>query len=925
MNKVLTDFGEAALLGVKAICDGQVTPMNPNEATRSQVYLHNNIFFSRAVDAGMETFKVAKGDRAARKSASRDLHCLGALHRMEKTGLYTLATVLIDFLGTRYVCQSILPGILNGEKTHTLLYGAVEAGTPLVWDKEMHELLESTLGVGLMIATRPMAREPLTAERAARIEAGKVASQLSTESKQDEMKNDEHARATIDICAPLEAKGIRGSDQRKYVLDMTRLTPRDANWVRKEMGGTGNWESLVHQTNGSSKSQNLIPKDLNDDEWTLAVLRSELVTVYAQMRMAKYLRDKKEKGEGDDNHVEATVEVAKDDLEYVKTLRFNVNVFLPDIKTLEGIDAEAFDLVKKDEEMVRSASSYLWDEVIPGVTMEIRQGSVNTIPHDGKSLTEFIHQRGINCRYLGRLATLSQAEELKDRQQLDAFDKNQISKLDRRKMPLFWLELLECEMVARSAKHVLDRYLTADGATAASNPAQTVASFLCALVSESEETAAQTENRMDKRRDDEPDEDDLNALTFYQAGGGGDATPNPVRGRFEVWKDIEEDIGRRFRYNLTIFNRSNKTGRVMHVPLLRRVCQRTGVRLAAKSYEIGGKCYCSDGSTGGHIIASYPISALDVFDIVPLMKHGAAHGEGFVPCSVTPGIGIPALHISLPDARAALESAHLHHSKRLLSRALDLAQEAAGLYQRVCETPAHPGVVRCVDLMGTILYDAGEPALAAANAGRALGFQVQISGFDSSDVINLHFVMFQFLMAAGQPSKAVKHIRAAIYLMELMGGTNHVELSNAYHKVGTVYHGVSDLKTALRFYQEATSRESSDRLLEGMISKSSALVLAGVGDFLNAVKSEKRAFKLFSVLLGANHTLTKQSDQALAKLTSTAVAHGNRMVDDLNKKKEEEAAEAIAHEIEAEEKAAEEAAEDEKRKKRNSKKKKGKK
>lgn len=302
------------------------------------------------------------------------------------------------------------------------------------------------------------------------------------------------------------------------------------------------------------------------------------------------------------------------------------------------------------------------------------------------------------------------------------------------------------------------------------------------------------------------------------------------------------------------------------------------------------------------------------------MKHAAAHGEGFVPCSVAPGTGIPPLHISLPDARAALESAHLHHNKRMLSRALDLAQEAAGLYQRVSETPAHPGVVRCIDLMGTILYDAGEPALAAANASRALGFQVQISGFDSPDVINLHFVLFQFLMAAGQPSKAVKHIRAAIYLMELMGGANHVELSNAYHKVGSVYHGVNDLQTALLFYQEAASRESSDRLLEGMISKSSALVLAGVGDFQNAVKSEKRAFKLFSVLLGANHTLTKQSDQALAKLTTAAVAHGSRMVDDLNKKKEEDAAEAIAHEIEAEE-----AADEERRKKKNPKKKKGKK
>ena len=357
------------------------------------------------------------------------------------------------------------------------------------------------------------------------------------------------------------------------------------------------------------------------------------------------------------------------------------------------------------------------------------------------------------------------------------------------------------------------------------------------------------------------------------------------------------------------------------MPLLRRVCQRNGIRLLAKSYNVGSKCICSDPGSGGPIIASYPISALDVVDIVPLMKHAAAHSEGFVACSSTPATGLPSLHISLPDARATLEQAHKYHNKRLLSRALDLAQEAAGLYQRVAETPAHPGVVRCLDLIATVLYDAGEPALAAQNAGRALSFQTQISGFDSPDTINLHFVMFQFLLAAGEASKAIKHIRAAIYLMELMGGKNHLELSNAYHKVGTVYHGVNDLETALRFYQEANTRDSCDRLLEAMISKSSALVLAGLGDYKLAVENEKRAFSLFSVLLGTNHTLTTQSDQTLNNFMKAAVEHNNRLVDDLKKKREEEVAEAIAIEIEAEE-AAEEVR---RQKKKNQKKKKGKK
>jgi protein TIF31 len=966
MNKVLTDFGEASVLGVKAICDGQIAPMNPNESTRSQVYLHNNIFFSRAVDAGVETFKIAKGDKAARKSASRDVHCLGALHRMERSGLYTLATVLVDYLGTRYVCQSILPGILSGEKTHTLLYGAVEAGSPLMWDKDMHELLEDTLGKSLMIATRPLPREPLSEERTKEIEAVKAASPLYVEKKEGE-KKDEETSPTINVCAPIEAKGICGSDQRKYVLDMTRLTPRDANWVPQSKGGTGNLESLPK---ADGKGQAQIPKDLDDDEWTLAVLRPEIVTNYAQVLMSRYLSEKKEKeaqkeieaakdgiraaesetvedgkekpvddveiaakeaGAGE-SEIKKTDEkdVAKDgdaekkptkksltekDLEYLKSLRFNVNVFLPDIRSLEGIDDSAYDQIKKDEEMARNAAKFLWDEALPRITHEIREGSGHQIPHDGKSLTEFIHQHGVNCRYLGRLAMLSQAEEEKDRKQTEALRQGKSARLDRRIMPQFWLELLECEIVARAAKHVLDRYLTENGGTAAFNPTQTVASFLCTLVSEAEETASQTEKRMGKRSPSEPDEDDFNALTLYDAGGDGDSVPAPIRGRYEVWKDIEQEVARRFRYNLTLYNRPGKNSRALYIPLLRRVCQRTGVRLAARSYDIGEKCLCSGGGSGGQMTASYPISPLDIIDIVPLMKHAAAHGEGFVPCGLGPSTGLPSLHISLPDARAALEAAHLHHSGRALSRALDLAQEACGLYQRVTETPAHPGVVRCIDLMASILFDAGEPALAAANAVKALGLLVQIGGFDSPDVIGAHLVIFQMLLTAGQLPKAVKHLRAAIYLMEMLGGPHHVELSNAYHKVGTVYHGISDLVTALRFYQEAASRESCDRLLDGMISKSTAMVLAGIGEFKLAVESEKRAYQLFSVLLGENHSLAKTSDQALRKFMGAAVQHGNLMVEDLKKQKEEDAALAIANEIEAEE-----AAEQDKKKKKNKKK-----
>merc|ERR1719223_68336 len=113
--------------------------------------------------------------------------------------------------------------------------------------------------------------------------------------------------------------------------------------------------------------------------------------------------------------------------------------------------------------------------------MDVRSsgGKGIPLPADGRSLTELIHSRGINCRYLGRLAELAKKEELEDLMAVQKVavesaaaaaskdgeaDKPKITtKAPRFRMPICWLEQLECEMVARAAKHVLDSYLMENG------------------------------------------------------------------------------------------------------------------------------------------------------------------------------------------------------------------------------------------------------------------------------------------------------------------------------------------------------------------------------------------------------------------------------------------------------------------------------
>lgn len=44
-------------------------------------------------------------------------------------GLCTVMSTLVDYKGARYLCQSIVPGIINaGEASSRLMYGVIEDG-----------------------------------------------------------------------------------------------------------------------------------------------------------------------------------------------------------------------------------------------------------------------------------------------------------------------------------------------------------------------------------------------------------------------------------------------------------------------------------------------------------------------------------------------------------------------------------------------------------------------------------------------------------------------------------------------------------------------------------------------------------------------------------------------------------------------------
>ncbi|KMU85194.1 hypothetical protein CIHG_02977 [Coccidioides immitis H538.4] len=91
----------------------------------------------------------------------------------------------------------------------------------------------------------------------------------------------------------------------------------------------------------------------------------------------------------------------------------------------------------QDEKEVRDACNYLRSKVLPELIQDLHDGDVG-FPMDGQSLSQLLHKRGINVRYLGKLAALAKEKGAR-LQALTA--------------------LMTQDMIARAFKHIANRYL----------------------------------------------------------------------------------------------------------------------------------------------------------------------------------------------------------------------------------------------------------------------------------------------------------------------------------------------------------------------------------------------------------------------------------------------------------------------------------
>uniref|UniRef100_A0A8C1SJQ0 Clustered mitochondria protein homolog n=1 Tax=Cyprinus carpio TaxID=7962 RepID=A0A8C1SJQ0_CYPCA len=490
--KVHSDFAGAATRGSMAVIDGNVMAINPGEETRMQMFIWNNIFFSLGFDV-RDHYRELGGDAAAHAAPTNDLNGVRAYSAVDVEGLYTLGTVVVDYRGYRVTAQSIIPGILEREQEQSVIYGSIDFGKTVVSHPKYLELLEKT-------------SRPLKVQRHA------VLNEKDT---------------AVELCSSVECKGIIGNDGRHYILDLLRTFPPDLNYLPVE------GEELAPE------SQKLgFPRQ---HRHRLACLRQELIEAFVEhryllfMKMAalqlmqqKASKDKTAalhdtntadaESESKPQALEASEQVPDDPksrevvLNACKAvgsisntsfdIRFNPDIFSPGVRFPDDI--------QKQKQLLKDAAAFLVSCQIPSFVKDCLDHS--SLPMDGATMTEALHQRGINVRYLGNV--LEFVDNMPSKAQLEHIYRIGIG-----------------ELITRCAKHIFKTYLQGVELSALS---AAVSHFLNCLLSSfpdavahlpADELVSRRKNR--KRRNRVP--------------GGGDNTAWASLTPSELWKNINSE------------------------------------------------------------------------------------------------------------------------------------------------------------------------------------------------------------------------------------------------------------------------------------------------------------------------------------------------------------------------------------------------
>lgn len=480
----------------------------------------------------------------------------------------------------------------------------------------------------------------------------------------------------VELCSSVECKGIIGNDGRHYILDLLRTFPPDVNYLAID------GEELSKEVQALD-----YPKKFKHK---LCCLRQELIDAFCEHK--------------DLNEQDA---------------RFNPDVFSEGVKHQKS-DVE---LLKKERQLVKDAAEFLLTNQITGFIRDCLDHA--SAPLDGLMLSEALHNRGINIRYLGR-----------------------ITELFSRVKPLSYLYAISTmELISRAAKHVYCNYIQ-DVDTM--NLAAAISHFLNCYLSTCSNITALANN--DHAPVDENGTHNLKKLTSrrkgkrkrrdlhlnHQNNDWMQTTPK------SLWSSILSELDSYYSYQLTSSSLDQVIDehRLHRLAFLRLFCAKTGIQILLREYLFDNK--------------SRPtFTEDDILNIFPIVKHidpRATDAYNFY----TAG-------------QSKIQSGLLKDGHELICEALNLLNHVFG--------PMHPTIAQCLRMVARLNYIMGDQYEAMAYQQKAALMSEKVNGIEHPQTITEYTHLALYCFANGQVTTALKLLYRARYLLLLVCGENHPEMA----------------------------------------------------------------------------------------------------------------------------------------------------
>ncbi|KAF7561889.1 hypothetical protein G7046_g2259 [Stylonectria norvegica] len=824
VSKLFADYNDAATRGAVMVARGEIAPLNPTECRDAQIFVYNNIFFSFGAD-GVGTFTSEGGDEAARVATGKDVAGVKLVNQLDIDGLFTPATVVVDYLGKRIVGQSIVPGIFKQREPgeNQIDYGAVD-GKDIVAADERFASGFAQLSKALKVKKHPV---------------------WDKDGKRFELE------------ASVETKGLLGTDGRKYVLDLYRITPLDITWM--EETGEG--------------------KDAVEYPHRMTVLRPELVDSFGRYKMKQWVdkevarRSEAKAMEGSEPAKDTKTNAASDEKAPAgdksttddKTAKDDEatsdekaasdeeesknETNRPDLSDFEfSLNPDAFSgqapqtdeekaEFEADEVEVKAAGTYLREQVIPDLLRELSDSDIS-FPMDGQSLSRLLHKRGINIRYLGTVAELSDDGKLRCLREISIQD-----------------------IVARCFKHVYSTYLRSLPIPA--TPAG-VSHLLNCLLGAALNPAPVAEV-------------DSSLKALYTDGDWSfeDVTPETLRA------SIEKQALMRYRYKLD----QDWFKEVRPTQLLREVCLKLGIQVQAKDYvftsDAAGASTAASATptaTNGHsngeaknkkkkkaardsspasvasVSAVHTFTPDDIVDLVPLIKDSC-------PRSALAEEALEAGRISIMQGQKKL-------GQELLLESLSLHEQIYGIL--------HPEVARVYNSLSMLYYQLDDKEAAVELARKAIIVAERTVGVDSAETLLNYLNLSLFLHQVGDSKGALVYSKHALKMWKIIYGPGHPD------SITTINNAAVMLQHLKAYHESRLWFEESLRVCESVFGQQSvnsatllfqlAQALALDHDSKGAVKRMRESYNVFLAELGAEDKNTKEAESWLEQLTQNAVS-----------------------------------------------------